>query len=63
MVIITKYDIGDTIKCGPVEGVIIGLTFYSGLTYAITYWDDNRAVDYTAYEWELQLVEKFNKDK
>ena len=59
MVIITQFDIGDTVSIGPIhEATIIGIKFYSGITYDINYWDDNKAIIYSAYEWELTLVEK-----
>jgi hypothetical protein len=42
----------------------MGITFYAHVTYDINYWDDNKSIRYTAYEWELNLIEKFeNKDK
>jgi hypothetical protein len=64
MVIITKFDIGDTVSTGPIhETVVIRIKFYSGITYDVNYWDENKSIIYTAYEWELSLVEKFNKDK
>jgi hypothetical protein len=64
MVIITEFDIGDTVSCGSIKDArIMGINMRQGITYAICYWDDNKSVKYTAYEWELQLVEKFNKDK
>jgi hypothetical protein len=62
MVIVSEYDIGDIVSCGTINNArIMGISFRQALTYAITYWDDNKAIDYTAYDWELSLVEKFNK--
>jgi len=59
MVIITKYDIGDIVICGPIHSAtIIGIKFYSGITYDINYWDDTKTMQYATHEWELQLVEK-----
>jgi hypothetical protein len=64
MVLITEYDIGDKVDCGPIKDArILSIQFRQGITYGITYWDDNKAIDYTAYDWELKIVEKFNKDK
>jgi len=64
MVIVTEYDVGDTVSCGTINiAKVVGINFRQALTYTITYWDDNKAIDYTAYDWELSLIEKFNKDK
>jgi hypothetical protein len=62
MVLITQFDVGDTVMTGPIhEAKIVGIKFYSGITYDIQYWNDNTSITYSAYEWELKLVEKFNK--
>jgi hypothetical protein len=59
MVVITKFDIGDIVSTGPISNAtVIGVKFYSGITYDINYWDDNKATVYSAYEWELELVRK-----
>lgn len=59
MVIISQFDIGDKVSTGPIhDAIIIGIKFYSGITYDINYWDDNKSIVYSAYEWELSLVEK-----
>ena len=62
MILFTEYDIGDLVKCGPIEGLITGINFRSAITYLITYWDENKAIDYTAYSWELKLLQKGNID-
>ena len=63
MIIITQFDIGDTVSVGPIHDArIIGIKFYSGVTYDIQYFNDNMTVVYSAYEWELKLVEKMNKE-
>jgi hypothetical protein len=63
MVIVTKYDIGDIVSISSIHDArIMGIKFYSGITYDIQYFNDNISVTYSAYEWELKLVEKFNKE-
>ena len=59
MVIVTKFDIGDTVRCGPIsEAFVTGIQFHSTITYEITYWHDEIATNYTAWDWELALIEK-----
>jgi len=62
LVIITEYDIGDLVNCGPIEGNVIGVKYFSGLIYDINYWDDNKSTVYSAYSWELKLLQKGNID-
>jgi hypothetical protein len=64
MVLITEYDIGDIVSVGPIHDArVIGIKFYNSITYDVQYFNDNVSVIYTAYDWELKMVDKFNKDK
>lgn len=59
MVIVTEFDIGDTVSCGTIlDARIVRISMGQSITYTIVYWDDNKAIEYTAYDWELQLEKK-----
>jgi hypothetical protein len=59
MMIATKFDIGDVVKCGPhIEARITRIIVGMSLTYIVSYWVDGHPCEYTAYDWELSLVEK-----
>lgn len=59
MVIVTRFDIGDTVRCGPIdEAMVTTINFAVVVTYTLTYWIDRTAVNYTAWDWELELIKK-----
>lgn len=63
MIIISKFDIGDVVKCGPIDdGVVTGIVYGSTITYTVTYWNDRTSNTYTAWEWELTLIERSTLD-
>ena len=60
MVVMTKYDIGDLVRVGTVEGRIMRMVIQSTTVYEVGYWVDSEPKAYSAYEWELELIEKAN---
>lgn len=59
MILVTQFDIGDIVSIGPIlEATVIGISYRSAITYDITYWNDRVSNNYTAWEWELTLVQK-----
>jgi len=59
MLIVTKFDIGDTVKVGPHTNAKVLKIFISAtVTYMVGYWVDDSPNEYIAYDWELTLVEK-----
>ena len=58
MMVVTKFDIGDTVKVGPHEGRVVRIVVGQAITYGVALWIDGQATDYAAYDWELTLVER-----
>jgi len=58
MVIVTKFDIGDTVKVGPHEGYIMSIRFTFHCVYEVVFWVEGAPGSYDAYDWELELIAK-----
>jgi len=58
MIIITNFGLGDTVKVGPHEGRIQRILVGSATCYLVGYWDEGKAQEYIAFEWELTLIKR-----
>jgi hypothetical protein len=58
MVIVTKFDIGDTVRIGPHEGRVMSLRYADHAVYEVGFWVDGAPASYDAYDWELELIAK-----
>lgn len=57
MLITTKFDIGDDVKVGPHSGKIGRIFIGQSITYEILYWNDGSAHEYSAFDFEIELIE------
>lgn len=61
MIVVTEFDIGDTVYYGPHDNAkIMRIEIFSSahIAYHVQFWLDGTPIECKAYPWELKLVEK-----